>query len=95
LARDCAIADGAEFEAWFHGELSLSFERRILDVTPPIAAAWGGLLAEAKRRGVGVEIIDAYIAATAQVYAMTPVTRNTKDFAAFSIKLANPWDAIA
>jgi len=36
--------------------------------------------------------LDAFIAATAQVYGMTVVTRNTKDFVPTGITLLNPWE---
>jgi len=84
-----------EFDEWFREELLVRFERRILDVTPTIAQAWGELTADAKLRGVGLNLMDAYIAATAQIYSMTLVTRNIKDFAEFAVKLINPWQAPA
>lgn len=36
---------------------------------------------------------DALIAATALVHNLTIVTRNTRDFLPFGVRLFNPWDA--
>lgn len=82
-----------ELDAWLREVLPNRFEGRILDVTPTIAEAWGELTAQAKRRGVGLNVIDAYIAATAQAHAMILVTRNINDLRAFDIELFNPWQA--
>lgn len=81
----------AEFDEWLRGDIPSRFERRILDITPSIADAWGELAAKAKQRGLGQHAIDFYIAATARVHAMTVVTRNVKDFLAFDIPILNPW----
>jgi predicted nucleic acid-binding protein len=35
--------------------------------------------------------MDAFIAATAEVYGMTLVTRNTSDFEASLERIINPW----
>jgi predicted nucleic acid-binding protein len=80
-----------ELDAWIHEILSRRFEGRVLDVTWEIAEAWGELMAKAKRRGVGLQPIDAFIAATAQVHGMTLATRNTKDFKECGVALVNPW----
>ncbi|MGA8172950.1 MAG: type II toxin-antitoxin system VapC family toxin [Methylocystis sp.] len=78
-------------EHWLSFELLPRFEERTLDVTPHIAQAWGETMAEAKRLGVAISTLDAYLAATAQVHSLTLVTRNTKDFKAFNQKLLDPW----
>lgn len=36
--------------------------------------------------------IDALLAATALQHDLTLVTRNTKDFVDFRVRLINPWD---
>jgi predicted nucleic acid-binding protein len=82
-----------ELETWLRDDLPLRFDGRVLDVTRMVAEAWGALTADAKRRGVGFHVVDAYLAATALVHGMTLVTRNTRDFRAFGLTLVNPWEA--
>lgn len=84
-----------DFDEWLREALPHRFEGRILDVTPIVAEAWGELMAAAKQRGVGLHVVDAYLAATAQVHAMTLVTRNSKNFKAFGLEIFNPWTAPA
>ncbi len=81
----------AEFDECLRDDIPSRFERRILDITPSIADAWGELTARAKQQGLGPHAIDFYIAATAQVHAMTVVTRNVKDFVAFDMTNSEPW----
>ena len=76
---------------WLSVGLLPRFEGRTLDVTPNVAQAWGETMAEAKRLGVAISILDAFLAATAQVHFLTIVTRNTKAFKAFNQKLLDPW----
>lgn len=81
----------SELENWLGDLVPKRFDKRVLDVTPAIAEAWGELLARAKRAGVGLSVIDAYIAATARVHGMIVVTRNVQDFETFDLAILNPW----
>jgi predicted nucleic acid-binding protein len=56
-----------------------------------IADAWGVIQARSRRMGRSIDMMDALIAATAEVYGMTVVTRDTADLAALGIPLLNPW----
>lgn len=80
-----------DLDQWLTDFVPKRFERRILDVTPTIADAWGELLAQAKRQGLGLGVSDGYIAATAKVYGMSVVTRNVKDFQRLGLAIVNPW----
>jgi predicted nucleic acid-binding protein len=80
-----------ELDIWIRHALRSRFDGHILDVTPAVAEAWGELMADAKIRGVGLQPIDALIAATARVHDLALVTRNMKDFSNFDIDLVNPW----
>jgi len=71
-------------------DLPLRFEQRILRVDSAIADEWGGLVARHESVGRRIHAMDALIAATAQVQALTLVTRNASDFAAW-IKSVSPW----
>ena len=76
---------------WLVNDLTPRFGGRAIDVSREIAEEWGILMASAKRSGIGLGTLDAFIAATSRVNSLTLVTRNTKDFTSFGITLANPW----
>jgi predicted nucleic acid-binding protein len=64
----------AALERWL-GDVQAGFEDRVLPVTVPVATAWGR-----QQYAQPLPVIDALIAATAQVHGLTVVTRNVKDF---------------
>ncbi len=48
-------------------------------------------MAQSRRRGVALSIMDGFFAATALTQGLTLVTRNVKDFSLFGVPLLNPW----
>lgn len=87
-------ADGharTALDQWLRDDLPLRFLGRILDIDARAADDWGVLMAQAARRGVALHVMDGFLAALTRVHAMTLVTRNTKDFAPFDLRLHNPW----
>lgn len=68
------------------------FQGRILPVDRRVARVWANLTARALREGKALGYADSLIAATAQAYDLTVVTRNTDDFTAAEIALINPWN---
>ena len=74
------------FARWL-GELRTRFVGRILPVDARVTDRWGRLNATASRNTV-----DSLIAATAHVYDLTVVTRNSKDFRGCDVPLLNPWE---
>jgi toxin FitB len=76
---------------WLEDDLSLRFEGRIIGVDLRVAESWGALMARSNKMGVNLNVMDAFIAATAEVHALTLATRNTKHFEKLGIALANPW----
>lgn len=78
-------------QGWLESDLPGRFGNRLLSVDREIALAWGRLMAEAKRAGRGLPVMDGWIAATASRHRLTLVTRNTGDFAGIAIELLNPW----
>jgi predicted nucleic acid-binding protein len=80
-------------DAWLRHDFVERFSSRIIDITVPVANVWGELMADAKRRGIGLQAIDGFLAATALAHNQTLVTRNIKDFEALGLPLLNPWDA--
>lgn len=77
---------------WVERDLTARFEGRLLGIDEPIARAWGVLLAESKQLGVAMHAVDALLAATANVYSFTLVTRNSKHFGASGVRLLNPFE---
>lgn len=80
-----------QLDEWLRGELPLRFEQRIIEVDGAVADEWGRLVARHEALGRPIHAMDALIAATAQVHALTLVTRNTSDFEASVKSVVNPW----
>jgi predicted nucleic acid-binding protein len=78
-------------DSWLREELPLRFESRVLNVEATIADAWGRILNRCSAAGRPIGVMDAFFAASAEVQALTLVTRNDSDFAASGISLLNPW----
>jgi toxin FitB len=79
-----------QLDQWLQQELPLRFERRILPVDAAIAEAWGRTVSRSETAGRPIEAIDAFLAATAETYQLTLVTRNVSDFPTLKGVL-NPW----
>lgn len=80
-----------QLDEWLRSDLPLRFEQRIIQVDGAVADEWGRLVARHDALGRPIHAMDALIAATAQVHALTLVTRNTSDFEASVKSLVNPW----
>jgi toxin FitB len=78
-------------DQWLSEELPIRFEGRILPVDSIIADACGKLMARSESLGHPIEARDAFIAATAEVYALTLVTRNASDFQPTLKTILTPW----
>jgi predicted nucleic acid-binding protein len=78
-------------DEWLGKELTTRFAGRILPVDLEVADACGQLVARSESLGRPMEPRDAFIAATAEVHALTLVTRNAADFEATVKHVLNPW----
>ena len=76
---------------WLRTDLMARFDGRVVPVDLAIADMWGVVQARGRSTGRPIETMDGMIAATAEVYAMTLVTRDTKHFEAVITSLFNPW----
>jgi predicted nucleic acid-binding protein len=76
---------------WLAEELPLRFEERILSINQQVAETWGVLLVRVQKIGLTLGSMDAFVAATAEVYGLTLVTRNVKDFRRLGLSLLDPW----
>jgi len=80
--------------AWLAHDLPERFAGRVLPIDHAVAERWGDLMAQSRRSGVALSVMDGFFAATALVNNLTLVTRNVKDFVAFGVLLLNPWDNV-
>lgn len=88
------LADGnrrRHLDAWLRDELPLRFEGRVLSVDQAIADHWGEVVARREAAGRPIGIMDAFVAATANVYGLKLVTRNESDFRSAVKEMINPW----
>lgn len=81
----------SELAQWLEHDLPARFDGRMIAVDVSAALTWGRLMANSKRRGIALSVMDGWIAAIALSKGLTVVTRNTKDFENLGIELLNPW----
>ncbi|MFK4496736.1 putative nucleic acid-binding protein [Bradyrhizobium japonicum] len=95
LRRGIALLDDgrrrAALAAWLAHDLPARFAQRILPIDYAVAERWGDLMAQSRRNGVALSVMDGFFAATALANNLTLVTRNVKDLAAFGVPMLNPW----
>ncbi len=96
LRRGIALMDDgrrrAALAAWLANDLPSRFAEQILPIDWAVAERWGDLMAQSRRSGVALSVMDGFFAATALAKDLTLVTRNVRDFALFGVALSNPWD---
>jgi len=83
----------AELDTWLTDQLLPYFAGRLLTMDEDTAFAWARILADGKKAGRPVEIIDGFLAATAERHDLTVVTRNTRHFEVWGGPVLNPWSA--
>ncbi|MFC0695490.1 type II toxin-antitoxin system VapC family toxin [Paraburkholderia humisilvae] len=81
------VEQAARLEEWLDTLLK-SFANHILTVGDDVAQTWGRL-----RVPHAEHALDKLIAATALIYNLTVVTRNTDDFVGTGARVVNPFDA--
>lgn len=95
LRRGIALMDDGRcrdaLAAWLADDLPARFAGRILPIDSGIAERWGDLMAQARRSGFALSVMDGFFAATALARELVLATRNTKDFAPLGVPLLNPW----
>jgi toxin FitB len=80
----------SRLEEWLRDELPLRFEGRILSVDIDVADGWGKIVSRSESAGRPIGVMDAFLAATAEMHRLTLVTRNVSDFPLLKATL-NPW----
>jgi toxin FitB len=95
LRRGVALMDdGRRREAlasWLAVDLPGRFSGRILPIDPAIAERWGDVMAQARKSGFALSVMDGFFATTALAHQLVLATRNTKDFTPLGVLLFNPW----
>jgi toxin FitB len=91
IDRIPAGATKTRLREWLEDELPLCFEERLLSIDGAVADACGKLVARSEALGRRMEVMDAFIAATAENHSLTVVTRNTSHFERLLNTLVNPW----
>lgn len=89
--RLVAGARRRQLEEWIEVELRARFDQRILIVDEEVANCWGRLMAASEARGRRMQLMDAFLAATALTRGHTFVTRNIADFESAGCVVVNPW----
>ena len=69
----------------------MRFEGRILPVDDRVAEAWGRAVSRAEGLGRPMGVMDAFLAATAELHRLTLVTRNISHFPVLK-SVVNPWN---
>ena len=82
----------AALNDWLETDLIERFDNRVLGIDRDVANAWGRIMAQTERRGGAPGVMDAWIAAIAEVQGLTVVTRNVADFNPLLGRIFNPWD---
>jgi hypothetical protein len=72
-------------EGWLRDVVE-AFGERVLGVDAAVAEAWGRLTATRS-----VPVVDALVAATAQVHDLVLVTRNTADVRGLGVRTLDPF----
>jgi predicted nucleic acid-binding protein len=80
----------AALETWYRTSIG-GEAAQVLPVTTAIAEVWGRIRRQTELAKRTMPIMDAFIAATAEVHGLTVVTRNTKDFETWGGPVFDPW----
>jgi predicted nucleic acid-binding protein len=91
IERMAAGSRRERLDEWLRDELPLRFEGRLLSIDAIVADGWGRVVARSEVAGRPIGAMDAWIAATAEAYEMSLVTRNTSDFESSLRLIVNPW----
>src|SRR5688572_4830309 len=78
----------AQLEQWFE---RVAHTDNCIAWDATISRRWAGLVADMKRKGEPLPLLDGMIAATALQHGLTVVTRNTRDFKKTSVDVLNPF----
>ena len=81
----------ADLSDWLAHKVRPMFEQRVLPITEDVMLKWRLLVEEGRNIGHTFSQPDLIIAATAQHYDLTIVSRDTSDFEKARVTVFNPW----
>ena len=90
IARLGASRRLSQLKVWWD-EILDQFDDRLIPIDGEIALAWGRLRARADAEMRTIPVMDAVLAATAQVHGLTLVTRNVRHVEVWGGPVVNPW----
>jgi len=85
LVRARDLTRSLRLQEWLE-DLKESFEDRVIDVSAPVAEAWGRL--DSRR---SLPAVDGLLAATALIHGLIVVTRDTGPFERAGVPFLDPW----
>lgn len=85
------VAFRAELSDWLNHDLRPLFLQRTLPVSEDVMLKWRVLVEKGRRSRQTFPQPDLLIGATALVYGLTVVTRNTKDYRRAGVPVFDPW----
>jgi len=77
---------------WLEKDLLNRFENKIIPVDTDVMLKWGEINNRLKKLGTPLPVMDSLIGASCEVYNMTLITRNEKDFKNINIQIINPFE---
>ena len=89
------VADPArrsELNGWLTRKVRPMFEQRVLQITEDVMFKWRLLVEEGRKAGHTFSQPDLIIAATAEHYGLTVVSRDTSDYAKARVPVFDPWN---
>jgi toxin FitB len=81
----------SELNDWLTHKVRPMFEQRVLPITEDVMLKWRLLVEEGRKIGHTFSQPDLIIAATAQHYDLTIVSRDTSEFEKARVTVFNPW----
>jgi hypothetical protein len=91
IERLAASKRKQQLHTWLELEMPPRFDGRIIPIDLDVANTTGRLLAASQSVGRRMQTMDGFIAAMAQLYDLTLVTRNVTDFQHVLQRTLNPW----
>ena len=85
------ISRRTDLNEWLAHKVRPMFEQRVLPISEDVMLKWRLLVEEGRKVGHTFSQPDLIIAATAQHYGLTIVSRDTSDYEKARVTVVNPW----
>jgi hypothetical protein len=81
----------SDLNEWLAHKVRPMFEQRVLAISEDVMFKWRLLVEDGRKAGHTFSQPDLIVAATAQHYGLTVVSRDTKEYVAARVDVLNPW----